>query len=479
MRVVKSKDIDSGLFQRYSPEESNRVKAIIAGVRRSGDRALRDFCREFDDAVIDEIKVRKEEIKGAYDLIEAGVMEAIKVAVSSAAKIAQKQLKSIKGFSLKDKGLTFEMRVNSIRRVGCYVPGGARPLPSTAVMLVTPAKAAGVEEIVLCTPPKKDGCIDPTVMVAADMAGVTEIYRVGGAQSIAAMAYGTESIKPVDMIVGPGNRYVQAAKREVFGRVGVEFLTGPSEICIVADSSANDEIVALDLIAQAEHDRDARIILLTDNERLARFVAERLEELAEEIGTREILRRSVDKGQAIVLGSLDEAPEIANKLAPEHLVLMTRKGKRFIEQFKVFGTMFLGRYASVAVGDYLIGPNYTLPTQGGARYSGGLSALSFLRLSNVVQVTKEGYDRLSYPAQNLARVEGFDGHWRSIMARASQAARKRAGMDKPRVSPAKTKKEKKKTRRAGKRAIKALKGAIPKGKKLRASNAIKGFKRGG
>jgi len=477
MRILRKNELEEhNFFQRYVPEESNRVKAIIAGVRRSGDRALRDFCREFDDAVIDEIRVGRDEIEEAYEMVEAGAVESIKFAVGNVRKFHARQLRAVKEFSVSERGLRLEMKMKPVQRVGCYVPGGNYPLPSTAIMTVVPAIVAGVPEVVLCTPPRKQGDVDPVVLVAADVAGAREIYRVGGAQAIAAMAYGTESIRAVDLVVGPGNRYVQAAKREVFGRVGIDFLAGPSEVCIVADDSASVEILAFDLLAQAEHDRDARVVLVTDSDKLGRAVAERVQELADETGTREILRRSVDRGVVLLVKKLEEAAEIANRFAPEHLVLMTKKGKRFNELFTTYGCMFVGRYSAVALGDYVAGSNHTLPTAGGARYTGGLSTFHFLRFPTVVQIGKEGYDRISYHGQNFGRIEGLEGHWRSVMARASQAARRRVGAD---VAKRRRKKVKK-TRKPAKPKKKAKKGKkrLPRGKSIRASNAIRGARRG-
>ena len=478
MRILRKSELEEhSFFQRYVPEESNRVKAIIAGVRRSGDRALRDFSREFDDAVIDEIRVGRDEIEEAYELVEAGAVESIKFAVANVEKFHARQLRSVKEFSLTERGVRLEMKMRPVERVGCYVPGGNYPLPSTAIMTVVPAIVCGVSEVVLCTPPRKQGDVDPVVLVAADVAGAHEIYRVGGAQAIAAMAYGTESIKPVDLVVGPGNRYVQAAKREVFGRVGIDFLAGPSEICIVADSSAPAEILALDLLAQAEHDRDARVLLITDNEKLGHAVAERVQELADETGTREILRRSVDHGVVLLVKKLEEAPEVANRFAPEHLVLMTKRGKRFNDLFTTYGCMFVGRYSAVALGDYVAGTNHTLPTVGGARYTGGLSVFHYLRFPTVVHIGKEGYGRISYHGQNFGRIEGLEGHWRSVIARASQAARRRVGADVvKRKRPARKKKAFKRV--VKKAPAKKKKGKrLPRGKSIRPSNAIRGARR--
>jgi histidinol dehydrogenase len=396
-----------------------RVYKITSDVREMGDEALLDYTEKLDGVKLsmEQLRVSKEEIKAAYDDVGADVVDTIKQAAKAIKKFHEQQMPS-EWLKEIQPGIKAGQLVRPLARVGAYVPGGLARYPSSAIMSVVPAKVAGVKEIVVCTPPRRDGKVDPVTLVAADVAGADVVFKVGGAQAIAAMAYGTETIPKVDKVVGPGNIYVVAAKQIVSPDVGVDFAAGPSEVLIVADGSADAECVAADLLAQAEHDPSAAAVLVTTSEKLAEEVCKFVEEQLEDSQRKDIVLQSLEKyGRVIVARTLAEAIKFANEYAPEHLQLMVERPEQALKLVNNAGAIFLGQYSPVAAGDFAVGPNHILPTGGVARWRSGLSVLDFLRLPTVQSLTESGFKRIAGVVEKMAEVEGLPGHAQSIRKR--------------------------------------------------------------
>jgi len=388
------------------------VKKIIKDVKKNGDKAVSKYTALFDKVKLKNFKVSKKEIRVAYKEIDKKTVTALEKAVSNIKNFAKEQLKQFKDFEYRKNGIVLGQKIIPLDRVGVYVPGGRYPLPSTALMCIIPARVAGVKNIIVCSPK-----IKPITIVAADLAGADAIYRVGGVQAIAAMAYGTKSIPKVDKIVGPGNIYVTAAKKEIFGNCGIDLLAGPSEVLIIADQFANPKFVAADLLAQAEHDIDAKITLVSNSPRLIKGAEKELKSQLSKIATKKIAKKSLKKRKTIKVKNIKEAIKIANKIAPEHLELQVKNPKKYLNQLKNYGSLFLGEYSGVVFGDYCSGTNHVLPTGETARYTGGLSVKDFVKILTYQQVSKKGAKNLAKIAEKLASVEGLNAHQKSAEIR--------------------------------------------------------------
>jgi len=396
----------------------SRVREIVENVRARGDEALLEYTRRFDEIELraDEIRVSEREVRGAYKKVDRRVVGAIRRAAKAIRRFHLKQVPR-EWFTSPAPGVRVGQLVRPIERVGIYVPGGLARYPSSLLMAAIPAGVAGVEEIIACTPPGRGG-VDPATLVAADVAGVDEVYKVGGAQAIAAMAYGTPTIPRMDKIVGPGNVYVAAAKLAVSADVDVDFAAGPSEVLIVADDSAEPEHVALDLLAQVEHDPAAAAVLVSTSEQLASRVRELVGEGLERMERKGIAGKALEHyGFVAVARDLKEALEFANDYAPEHLQLVVKRPERALKLVKNAGAVFIGPYTPVAAGDFAIGPSHILPTGGAARRRSGLSVLDFVRMPSVQKLDKRGLKGVADIVERFAEIEGLPTHARSVRER--------------------------------------------------------------
>ena len=393
------------------------VSDILNDVRENKDNAVKAYTAKFDKAKLDDLKVSEEEIKKAYDELDGELIKALESASSNIEKFHKAQIPEEWEMEV-IPGITAGQIIRPINSVGCYIPGGRAVYPSTILMTVIPAKIAGVDRIIACSPPGPDGKIQAAILVAADLAGVDEIYKCGGAQAIAAMAYGTESIAKVEKIVGPGNIFVTAAKKLVYGDVDIEFPAGPSEVLILADESAIPEYIAYDFLSQSEHDPNASCFLVTDSERIANESNELIEKFAKEAKRSEIIAESLAQhGHVILCNTMDEAIDFTNEYAPEHLIISTKEDKTVLDRIKNAGSIFLGKYSPVAAGDYGSGTNHVLPTGGGAKMYSGLSTETFIKKPTVQTLTKEGIKELSKTVLPIAEYEGFYAHADSIKVR--------------------------------------------------------------
>ena len=395
------------------------VAAIIKTVREQGDSALCNYTAKFDKVNVtpEKLKVTPEEIEEAYQLVEKDTLEAICLARDNIASFHSKQLEK-SWFAPSENGVILGQMVRPLARVGIYVPGGTAVLFSSVLMNAIPAKVAGVKEIVMVTPPAKDGKLNPYTLVAAAEAGVTEIYKVGGAQAIAALAYGTDTIKPVDKITGPGNIYVTLAKQQVYGQVGIDMLAGPSEVLVVADETADPSYIAADMLSQAEHDVLASAVLLTPVESLAEKVREEIIRQTGLLPRQDIITRSLTDYSAIVITEdLAQAVQMANQFAPEHLELMVKEPFNLLCQITNAGAVFLGAYSPEPVGDYWAGPNHVLPTGGTARFYSPLSVDTFIKKSSIISYTREALEQSGGHIINMAVKEGLDAHANAIRIR--------------------------------------------------------------
>lgn len=397
------------------------VTDIIANVRKSGDRALYEYARKFDGAELDSLEVSEGEIREAFETVEPEFIDILREAAGNIRLFHEKQVRNSFIISEKD-GVVMGQKVMPIEKVGLYVPGGTAAYPSTVLMDSIPAKIAGCREIVMVTPPGRDGKINPVILAAAKIAGVDRIFKVGGAQAVAALAYGTESVPGVDKIVGPGNAYVAEAKKQVFGQVAIDMIAGPSEILVVADGSCNPEFVAADLLSQAEHDKMASAVLVTDSRRLAEEVSRELERQIPLLPRAEIARASIDNNGKIIVAedNLMLAIDIANEIAPEHLELCVDNPFDYLDKVKHAGSIFMGKYCPEALGDYFAGPNHTLPTSGTARFSSPLSVDDFVKKSQFTYFTKEALSQVADKVAYFAGKEGLDAHARSAVVRFGQ-----------------------------------------------------------
>lgn len=393
------------------------VSGIINDVATRGDKALFEYCEKFDKCKLTSLAVTKEEIENAFEQVEPEFIEILKEAAENIRVFHKRQVKE--GFiQTNENGSVVGQRVIPLEKVGLYVPGGTAAYPSTVLMDAIPAKVAGCKEIVIVTPPDKEGKVNPAILAAAYIAGVDKIFKVGGAQAVAALAYGTETVPRVDKIAGPGNMYVAEAKRQVYGRVDIDMIAGPSEILIVADGKSDARIIAADLLSQAEHDKNASAVLVTDSENLANEVSGELERQIALLPREEIARTSIDNnGLIIVTSSIDVAIEIADEIAPEHLELSVDEPFSYLGKVKNAGSVFLGRYCPEALGDYLAGPNHTLPTSGTARFSSPLSVDDFVKKSQYIYYTKDALNAVYKKVAAFAEKEGLSAHARSARAR--------------------------------------------------------------
>ncbi len=399
------------------PRIDAQVAEIIRSVRRRGDRALLDYTARFDGVKLRkrDIVVREAEIDRAVADVRPEVRRALEKAQRRIAKFHRLQRE--KGFEMKEKGLRTGMRVTALERVGVYVPGGRAAYPSSVLMNVVPAKVAGVEDITVVTPPSKDGIV-PEVLLAARLAGASRVLRIGGAQAVAALAYGTESVQRVDKITGPGNIYVATAKRQVFGAVDIDMIAGPTEVLIIADTTADPEFVAADMLAQAEHDPLAAAICLATSSRLAERVTRALERQLAELPRRGIAGRSLERyGTVLHVASVARAVEIANEIAPEHLELFVKQPRKWLADVRHAGAVFLGQYATESLGDYAAGPNHVLPTGGSARFASPLGVYDFVKRTSIIEAGRDGLAKLADTVDRLAMSEGLEGHALAVRRR--------------------------------------------------------------
>lgn len=398
-------------------EQRLAVQRIIEEVRKNGDEAVRSFTKQFDGVSIEQPLVTEDEKTKAYERLDPEMIQIIQTAIRNIRTYHERQLTSSWFYHQKD-GSMLGQKVTPLDAVGVYVPGGTAAYPSSVLMNVIPALVAGVERIVLVTPPGKDGRLSDAVLVAAKELGISEMYKMGGAQAIAALAYGTDSIQPVDKITGPGNIYVALAKREVFGQVDIDMIAGPSEIAVLADETATAHEVAADLLSQAEHDALASSILVTPSKGLAEAVQAEVQAQLDNLPRKSIAAQSIqDHGYIYVTESLDRAVDIVNQLAPEHLEVLTAYPESLLGQIKHAGAIFLGRYSPEPVGDYFAGPNHVLPTNGTARFSSPLGVTDFQKKTSIISYSKEAFETHRESIAAFARLEGLEAHARSIEAR--------------------------------------------------------------
>lgn len=415
-------------YAKTSPEEilargtskidvSKTVSEIINEVRNKGDEALFSYCEKFDGAKIESLEVSAAEIEEAIKAVEPEFLEILKEAAENIRSFHGRQVRN--SFIINEKdGVITGQKITPIEKVGLYVPGGTAAYPSTVLMNGIPAKIAGCEKICITTPPLKNGKINPAILAAAKVVGIDRIFKVGGAQAIASLAYGTETIPKVDKIVGPGNAFVAEAKRQVFGQVSIDMIAGPSEILVIADKNSDSISVAADLLSQAEHDKKASAVLITDDETLAEKVAIEIEKQLKTLPRREIAEKSIeDNGKIIVTTNLSQAIEIANSLAPEHLELCVDNPFDLLDKIKNAGSIFMGRYCPEALGDYFAGPNHTLPTSGTARFSSPLSVDDFVKKSQYTYYTDKALKKISKKVAFFAEKEGLSAHARSVESR--------------------------------------------------------------
>ena len=420
IKILKYGEVaNSDIFARVVPEMN--VEAIVTGiienVKANGDKALFEYCEKFDKAKLTSLEVSKAEIDEAVTQVEPRFLEVLKTAARNIRKFHEKQVRN--GFIINDEnGIVTGQKVIPVDRAGLYVPGGTAAYPSTVLMDSIPAKIAGVDEVVIVTPPNAEGKINPVILAAASIAGVDRIFKVGGAQAVAALAYGTESIPKVDKIVGPGNAFVAEAKRQVYGMVSIDMIAGPSEILVVADGKSNPRFVAADLLSQAEHDVLASAVLVTDSMDLAVAVQKELEAQIPLLERSEIARRSIDaNGKIIVADSLDAAIEISNEIAPEHLELCVDNPFDYLDGIRHAGSIFMGRNCPEALGDYLAGANHTLPTSGTAKFSSPLSVDDFVKKTQYTYYTYDALRRVADDVSFFAQKEGLTAHAKSATIR--------------------------------------------------------------
>ncbi len=426
MRILKltedtRKDILQNLLKR-SPnnygEFEGRVNAIIEEVRNNRDQAVFNYTKQFDGADINagNILVTEEEIAEAYEQVDTTLLAVIRKSLVNIKKYHEKQVQN-SWFTTED-GIILGQKVTALATVGVYVPGGKAVYPSSVLMNVLPAKVAGVDRIVMCTPPGRDGKVYPSTLVAAKEAGVDEIYKVGGAQAIAAMAFGTESVPKVDKIVGPGNIYVALAKKAVFGYVSIDSIAGPSEILVLADETANPRYVAADLLSQAEHDEMASAILITTSQKLAEEVSAEIDQFVAELSRKEIIQKSLDNyGYILVADNMEEAIDTVNAIASEHMEIVTADPFHVMTKIRNAGAIFIGEYSSEPLGDYFAGPNHVLPTNGTAKFFSALSVDDFIKKSSIISYSREALEKVHKDIEQFAECEKLTAHANSIRVR--------------------------------------------------------------
>lgn len=418
--IMKYGEVEnSELFSRenLSANVEETVAEIIENVKTNGDKALFEYCEKFDGVTLSSLVVTEEEIDKAFETVEPEFIAVLEEAAENIRKFHSAQVRN--SFIINDKnGVVMGQKIIPLDRVGLYVPGGTAAYPSTVLMDSIPAKIAGCPELFMVTPPSKDGSVRPEILAAAKIAGVDKIYKIGGAQAVAALAYGTETVKKVDKIVGPGNAFVAEAKKQVFGRVAIDMIAGPSEILIVADGSCNPEFVAADMLSQAEHDKNATAVLATDDGDFAKKVSEQLELQIPALPRAEIARASVDNnGKIIVAENLLSAIDIANEIAPEHLELCVDNPFDYLDRIRHAGSIFMGKNCPEALGDYFAGPNHTLPTSGTAKFSSPLSVDDFVKKSQYTYFTADALEKVAGKVALFAEKEGLSAHARSATVR--------------------------------------------------------------
>ena len=417
-REVSRDEIFARVMPSFNVEEI--VTDIIANVRKNGDKALYEYAEKFDKVTLSSLEVTEEEIAEAFSLVEPNFIRILEDAEKNIRAFHEKQVRN--SFVMENgNGAIMGQKVIPIEKVGLYVPGGTAAYPSTVLMDSVPAKIAGCREIVMVTPPGKDGKVNPAILAAAKVAGVTRIFKVGGAQAVAALAYGTESVPAVYKIVGPGNAFVAEAKKQVYGKVSIDMIAGPSEILIIADGTCNARIVAADMLSQAEHDKLASAVLVTDSEALAAAVSEELERQIPLLPRAEIARESIDvHGKIILTENLEEAIEISNEIAPEHLELCMDNPFDYLDAITNAGSIFMGKNCPEALGDYMAGPNHTLPTSGTAKFSSPLSVDDFVKKTQFTYFTKNALAAVADDVAFFAEKEGLSAHARSAISRKDQ-----------------------------------------------------------
>lgn len=416
-------DSPEEIFARSSAvyDVSETVAQIIANVRQNGDGALLRYAEEFDKAKLDALEVTQQEFDEAFDSVEPEFIGILEEAAANIRDFHSHQVKNSFIISEKD-GIITGQKVTSIAKVGLYVPGGTAAYPSTVLMDSVPAKIAGCEEICITTPPMKNGKVNPAILAAAKIAGVDRVFKAGGAQAIAALAYGTESVPKVDKIVGPGNAFVAEAKRQVFGLVDIDMIAGPSEILVISDSKSKPEFIAADLLSQAEHDKNASAVLVTDSAEFAQMVSDELERQIPLLPREEIARASIDNnGKIIVVEKLEDIIEVANEIAPEHLELCVDNPFEYLDKIKNAGSIFMGRYCPEVLGDYFAGPNHTLPTSGTAKFSSPLSVDDFVKKSQFTYYTEQAFGKAAEKIAYFAEKEGLSAHARSATVRIKES----------------------------------------------------------
>lgn len=423
IKILKYGEVSNEeIFARAVPgiNVEKTVADIIENVIKNGDKAVLEYNEKFDKAKLSSLLVSQEEIDEAIASVEPKFIEILKKAAANITKFHEKQKRN--SFIINDEdGIVIGQKVIPVDRAGLYVPGGTAAYPSTVLMDSIPAKIAGCRQVVMVTPPNADGKINPFILAAASVAGVDKIFKVGGAQAIAALAYGTESIPKVDKIVGPGNAFVAEAKKQVFGKVSIDMIAGPSEILIVADGKSDAAVVAADLLSQAEHDKMSSAVLVTDSAELAEKVSAELEKQIPLLERAEIARASVDNnGKIIVADCIDKAIEISNEIAPEHLELCVDNPFDYLDKIRHAGSVFMGRNCPEALGDYFAGPNHTLPTVGTAKFSNPLSVDDFVKKTQYTYYTKDALEKVAEDVAYFATVEGLTAHARSAVIRTSE-----------------------------------------------------------
>lgn len=427
MKIVKlteneRNNILENLLKR-SPSQYGKyesiVNEILENVRINKDKALFEYTEKFDGAIInaENIKVTDKEIEEAYTKVDQKLIGIIRKSLANIKEYHQKQVR-YSWFDSKPDGTILGQKITPMSRVGVYVPGGKAAYPSSVLMNIVPAKVAGVDKVIMLTPPAKDGKVYPMTLVAANEAGVDEVYKVGGAQAIAALAYGTESIKKVDKIAGPGNIYVALAKKAVYGHVSIDSIAGPSEILVIADETANPRYVAADLLSQAEHDEMASAILITTSEELAKKASDEVDKFIKELSRSEIIKKSLDSyGYILVAKDMQEAVDTANEIASEHLEIVTKNPFDIMTKIKNAGAIFIGEYSSEPLGDYFAGPNHVLPTNGTAKFFSPLSVDDFIKKSSIISYSKEALERIHEDIEDFAKSEQLTAHANSIAVR--------------------------------------------------------------
>ncbi len=425
LRKEKNQEVANNLYnkliQRTKSSDGASIMSVVAeileNVRNTGDKALKDYSKKFDKADIEEIRVSEAEITAAYASVDAELLETIRKSKQNIWSFHEKQLQN-SWISPNEDGSMLGQLVRPIEKAGLYVPGGTAPLISSVLMTAVPAKVAGVSKIIMCTPPSKDGSVNPAILVAAREAGVDEVYRVGGAQAIAAMAYGTESIPKVDKICGPGNVYVATAKRLIYGDCDIDMFAGPSEILVIADSTAKPEYVAADLLSQAEHDILASSVLITDDESLVKKVTIQLEKQLAKLSRKTIIEKSLENyGFAVLVDNIEQAIEVSNNIAPEHLEICINEPMSMLGLIKNAGAIFVGNYSPEPLGDYMAGPSHVLPTSGTARFSSPVNVDQFLKKSSLIYYNRPALEKTYKDIARFAEAELLDAHANAVKVR--------------------------------------------------------------